>query len=64
MCTFIEEDVQDELNWLKYNNQPWTEVLQKWRVTATYRINKFFLGESDVDSFKLLLDPKADTLVT
>lgn len=56
--------MQDELNWLKYNNQPWTEVLQKWRVTATYRINKFFLGESDVDSFKLLLDPKADTLVT
>ncbi len=59
----LEEAVADDLNWLKFNSQPWTEVLAKWQATSKYRVTQLLVGAKDVDSFKLLLDPKADSLV-
>jgi hypothetical protein len=63
MFLYSEDAITDELHWLKYNCQPWTEVLRKWQVTSAYRVNMFLEGERDVESFKLLLNPKVDSLV-
>lgn len=46
-----EESVRDELNWLKYNSQPWTEVLRKWQFTSLYRVQQWLDGVKDVDAF-------------
>jgi len=60
---FLEELVQDDLNWLKYNMQPWTTVLQKWKATSQYRTMALHNGGKQLDDFKLYADPKADSLV-
>jgi hypothetical protein len=59
-----EESVRDELNWLKYNSQPWTEVLQKWEATSSFRVQLFLNGDKDIQAFKLMLNVKADSLVS
>lgn len=58
-----EELVQDDLNWLKYNMQPWTTVLQKWKATSQYRTMALHNGGKQLDDFKLYADPKADSLL-
>nr|XP_047146856.1 uncharacterized protein LOC124819367 isoform X3 [Hydra vulgaris] len=58
-----EEAVQDDLNWLKFNSQPWTEVCHKWKLTSKFRLKSFQSGSKDIPNFKLLLDLKADALV-
>jgi len=62
-CLFLEELVQDDLNWLRYNMQPWTTVLQKWKTTSAYRTRALHSGQKKLDNFKLYADPKADSLV-
>lgn len=62
-CVCKENSISDELNWLKYNTQPWAEVLRKWDATSSYRVSMFLEGQHDVESFKLMLNPKADSLV-
>lgn len=61
--SFVEESVRDDINWLKYRSQPWTEVLRKWQTTSTYRVQLFY-GDGDIDLFKLMLNPKVDNLVS
>ncbi|XP_065668242.1 uncharacterized protein LOC136088450 [Hydra vulgaris] len=58
-----KEEIQDDLNWLKFNNQPWTEVCHKWKSTSKFRLKSFQLGTKDIPNFKHLLDLKADALV-
>ena len=58
-----ETAVADDLNWLKYNNQPWVTVMTKWERTAGYRTRMLYTGERTLEHFKLYGDPKADSLV-
>jgi hypothetical protein len=53
----------DDLNWLKYNTQPWTEVLQRWSKTSQFRVAAFNSGQRNIGAFTLLTDPKMDSLV-
>jgi len=55
--------VRDDLNWLKYNMQPWTVVLQKWEKTAAYRVQVLQSGVKKLDDFKLYADRRVDSLV-
>jgi hypothetical protein len=59
-----EDDIKSELNWLKYNKTPWTEVIQKWKATSAYRVSSLREGTTNLDAFKLFLDDKADSLVS
>ena len=58
-----EIEVQDELNWLRYNIQPWTTVLTKWEKTSNYRITVLQSGVKSLSDFKLYGNPKVDSLV-
>jgi hypothetical protein len=60
---FAEELFVDELNWLKYNSQPWTEVLEKWKITSSFRVAAFHKGVKNVGEFTILSNPKMDNLV-
>lgn len=57
------EIVQDDLNWLRYNMQPWVTVLHKWKNTAAHRVHVLQAGTKILKDFKLYADPKADNLV-
>jgi hypothetical protein len=56
--------MEDSLNWLKFNSQPWSEVKKHWKVTSKYRVDQFLVEKKEIETFKLLLDPKADDLVS
>lgn len=58
-----EDNVRDDLNWLKYNCQPWVTVLDKWQKTSSYRTNHLQSGTKKLSDFKMYSDPKADSLV-
>lgn len=53
----------DDINWLKYNKQPWTEVLRKWTSTSQFRVQGFLSGDKTIANFPTVNDPKADCLV-
>ena len=60
---FADELVVDDLNWLKYNAQPRTQVLEKWKRTSAFRVAAFNKGVKNIGSFTILSNPKMDNLV-
>lgn len=64
LCVAEEHLVTEELNWLKYNTQPWMEVLEKWKTTSSFRVSSFNRGLKTIGAFTTLSNPKMDSLAS
>jgi hypothetical protein len=64
MLSFAEEHLfTEELNWLKYNTQLWTEVLVKLKITSSFRVPLFSKGLESIGAFAIFSNSKVDSLV-
>lgn len=61
----IQGSLKDDILWLQFRNEPWEEVIDKWRNTFEYRHNT--LSGGTVDEFykqwPVLKDLRAEILV-
>lgn len=61
---FLFIDETNALTWLKYNREPWAEVLENWN--KTYTLRRDFVGKTVKDflhEWPILSDPRSESLV-
>lgn len=59
---FVEET--NAVTWLKYNREPWSEVLRLWNVTHTMRQESSAASLQEfIESWPTIEDPRAYSLV-
>lgn len=60
---FVEET--EAITWLKFNREPWAEVIRLWKITHRHRLSSLTKTLAEyISSWPSIEDPRADSLVS